>query len=559
MSFKKTEQQLNVIELSKKQRLIKVNAGAGASKTTTCVFLSEEEENKVPTLYLAFNKSMATEAQGKFGRHVTCRTTHSLAYQVHGKGLSHKLSRPKDKYVNMAGTAQEITKFYKLKPYQVGEDEYVGTTPISQLILETVKRYEQSGDMKLSKKHIPLQLQKDLHKKHPSMNQRHFADMVFKHAKKLWEDRINPDSVVMCSHDTYLKLYQLGKPDLSSKYQIIILDECQDTSDCVLDIFLNQKKSCKLIMVGDEFQAIYGWRGAVNAMDKVQGFKQAVLSKSFRFGEEVADIANVVLDGAFRIEGFEEVNSVTSHNEDIIDKSFPYTMLYRTNAELIMDGLDLLSEGKDVNIDIDVYDFTNMLRSAEALRANDMKKVKHADLLSFENWDEFIAETEFNGAFKRVARMVESNQVGRVCAILKGYRKDPDAHIQMITAHRSKGLEWDQVVLGNDFPSIYDEKGKYVGLQEAERNLLYVAVTRAQKYLCYNNTVREMLEREELEGVAVPEFDRHEDFDDYEENEARDLAKAHGISYTGFEGVEEGFNRVIANEVRSLTKDIKFK
>jgi hypothetical protein len=48
-------------------------------------------------------------------------------------------------------------------------------------------------------------------------------------------------------------------------------------------------------------------------------------------------------------------------------------------------------------------------------------------------------------------------------------------------------------VLAEDFPSVYDAKGKFVGLDDQERNLLYVAATRAKKKLYYNNSVLEML------------------------------------------------------------------
>ena len=63
----------------------------------------------------------------------------------------------------------------------------------------------------------------------------------------------------------------------------------------------------------------------------------------------------------------------------------------------------------------------------------------------------------------------------------------------MSTAHKIKGLEFDQIWLAEDFPSAYS-KGRYVGLPEEERNLLYVAVTRAKKVLEYNSTVLEVLE-----------------------------------------------------------------
>ncbi|KFX05882.1 hypothetical protein KP22_08450 [Pectobacterium betavasculorum] len=57
---------------------------------------------------------------------------------------------------------------------------------------------------------------------------------------------------------------------------------------------------------------------------------------------------------------------------------------------------------------------------------------------------------------------------------------EKDADVVVSTAHRSKGLEWDTVVLNDDFSDITDPL-----LSEAARtdetNLQYVATTRARK------------------------------------------------------------------------------
>jgi superfamily I DNA/RNA helicase len=74
-------------------------------------------------------------------------------------------------------------------------------------------------------------------------------------------------------------------------------------------------------------------------------------------------------------------------------------------------------------------------------------------------------------------------------------RNTDDPEIILTTAHKSKGREWDVVWLASDFPSNWNNKGEWVGLRDEERNLLYVAVTRARKHLIYNDTVRELIER----------------------------------------------------------------
>ncbi|EAK3352920.1 3'-5' exonuclease [Campylobacter upsaliensis] len=77
---------------------------------------------------------------------------------------------------------------------------------------------------------------------------------------------------------------------------------------------------------------------------------------------------------------------------------------------------------------------------------------------------------------------------------LKLYQ-NKNANIFLINAHLSKGLEWDRVILHNDFVRLGDlkakifegknqeEKAKREFEMEQELNLFYVAITRARFYL----------------------------------------------------------------------------
>merc|ERR1719483_1515298 len=65
---------------------------------------------------------------------------------------------------------------------------------------------------------------------------------------------------------------------------------------CMLSVCLQQK--CPKIVVGDQYQQIYSFRGAVNALDLVlKSDRTSVktnyfLTQSFRFGPEIAFLAN---------------------------------------------------------------------------------------------------------------------------------------------------------------------------------------------------------------------------------------------------------------------------
>ena len=49
-----------------------------------------------------------------------------------------------------------------------------------------------------------------------------------------------------------------------------------------------------MIYVGDKYQQIYEWRGAVNAMEQIATNHSTYLTTSFRFGQVIATTASTV-------------------------------------------------------------------------------------------------------------------------------------------------------------------------------------------------------------------------------------------------------------------------
>lgn len=515
MPFVRTHEQQHVVNMSKTEPCMKISAYAGATKTTTLVMIAEE--NVEPSLMLTFNKSLAVEAASRFPSWVECRTTHSLAYQFCGAQYQNKLKRPKGAYKNVAGTGSEIAKYFKLSDFLYllqgeREERKVKKAALGVAIKETVARFEQSAEREMEYKHVSLSVC-DTFMIRDKAAVRSFRYHVLTYAQKLWALRVNTSSDVLCTHDTYLKLYQLSNPDLS-RFGTIFLDESQDTNAVVLDIFLQQQDRCKLFAVGDGYQNIYSWRGAENAMEKLD-WPEARLTKSFRFGQEVGDIADYVLaeNGVIQtdVKGWEELSTSVFGPSEIPQSVMDgqYAMLFRTNGALIMEAVRLLEMGKKVNLEIDVSDFTKLLDSAIELQRGNMHKVKHENLLQFENWEEFGIEAEIvKGEMLRVFKMVENGSVYKVLGLLAKHENIANPDVWLTTAHKAKGREWMVVILAEDFPSPWNEQGEWVGLQDMERNLLYVALTRAKGVLCYNSSVQDMINRVETRDSTVrQEFD----------------------------------------------------
>lgn len=492
--MKPTAEQVKVIESISGVERLKINAGAGCAKTTTLRLIAEA--NEVKSLYLVFNKKNEIEAKEKFPSWVEVRTTHSLAYSAFGRELQHKLKRPVGQYINVCGTGTEIAKALRITDFIVNGNRKISANGVGLAVKETLNRFEFSADRELSHKHVSFSPVGSL-MTHKKFNRDDYSKEVLRHAKVLWDKRTDPTSFVLATHDTYLKLYQLSNPDLSA-YATIYLDEAQDTNMCVLDIVSRQ--TSKIVLVGDEHQQIYAWRGSVNAMEKFEA-TSTNLSKSFRFGKDIATVANKIIAKDFLV-GHEDIDTTIARHSDELGK---YTVLYRTNIALIFAAVDLLKTGKKINLEFDTVDFVRYLESAVALFRGEMNKVKHENLLPYTSWEDLKFEAEYEGGeLGRVVTIIESKQYVRILALIKEHENTNDPDVILTTAHKSKGREWDVVVLAEDFPSPLDEEGRFIGLSPEETNLLYVAVTRAKKKLVYNETVEVILtKRHQTEGSGI--------------------------------------------------------
>lgn len=500
LSFTPTDEQYAIEGAFQENRFTTIQAKSGSGKTSTLYMLANGTDDKI--LYLAFNKSMAEEARRKMPDNVECRTLHSICYQQLDQSLRHKLTRPEGAYVNVAGTGNEIAKKFKINNLIDKNGKTLLTRAmIGLMIKQTVGKFEFSDDAHLGRKHFPTVHLADIKRK--NINENKLITEVVTYAKQLWRERTDPKSETIMTHDTYVKLFELSGKDLG--YDIIFGDEFQDVNPAFLSILRNAKSAKRIVVVGDEFQSIYQFRGSQNMMKETSTYGvELPLTACFRFGQKVADIANMILEDkeplAHPLVGKGYDTSVGSYVSDMVDYTKPYTIIFRKNLTLLMEAMDRIADGEEIIINVDTKDFISMVDSVNALRRGDIEKVKHETVLPYANWDEFVECAESDPDAKRLLNVVVSGKANTIAHTLRTHRNSPTAKVTLTTAHKSKGLEWDQVVVANDFPSNYDKKtGEWVGLEEAERNLLYVAHTRCIKCLQWNSTVQEIID---IRGVA---------------------------------------------------------
>src|SRR5690349_8152022 len=118
------------------------------------------------------------------------------------------------------------------------------------------------------------------------------AEAVLAWARELWADMRDPRSAVPLEHDVYLKLWHLDGARLPAAAEVLYLDEAQDANPVTLAVLEAQGRPT--VWVGDPWQSVYRFRGSVNAM-RVIAAPRRHLSRSWRFGEELARVARAIL------------------------------------------------------------------------------------------------------------------------------------------------------------------------------------------------------------------------------------------------------------------------
>jgi superfamily I DNA/RNA helicase len=331
-----------------------------------------------------------------------------------------------------------------------------------------VRNFCKSLDDEIQSKHVEIN---PLLATNPAATEA-FKKIIVPHAKKMWNDLQKSDGFMKFSHDHYLKLWQLSNPKLP--FEFILFDESQDADPVMLSVVNNQSNAL-LVYCGDKNQAIYEWRGAVNALDKVHVDKKLWLTQSFRFGTKIAEEANYFLgklDAEHTVEGLRSISSTVQPDAN------PDAILCRTNGGVIRALMNALDQRKKVAI---IGRSDSLIDFAKA--CDDLKRgirTAHPELAPFLTWDDVKHWIESDpaeaGQIKTMVDLVDTYGAARLIACLKQTVDENSADVVLSTAHRAKGREWDRVKVTSDF---IDRKV----MRLEDYRLAYVAVTRAMKNL----------------------------------------------------------------------------
>lgn len=457
-----TPEQQAIIDAFRKEQSVTIVAAAGSGKTTTLRMLAQASKQR--GLYLAYNRAIADDAARSFPQGTLCKTAHSMAYRVYGQQFRHRLNGPRV-------PAAQAARILRVNDALRIDDKTLQPKQLTRLALEAVARFCHSADAEVQPWHVPSVTGLETGPQRDAIR-----SAVWPFARRAWEDLRQIDGQLKFSHDCYLKIWGLSSPRLP--YDFILYDEAQDANPVVLDVVRQQ--DAQIIPVGDPNQAIYGWRGAVDAMDQFKTDTTLTLSKSFRFGPAIAAEANKwlgILGSQLRVEGFERISSV------LRDLPNPDAVLCRSNAKAIEQVMEAIKDHRRVALVGGGDDMLRLAQAAVGLKAG--IGTDHPELFAFHTWGEVqdYAENDAAGADLKVfVKLIDDHGPDAIIDTLQ--RLDGDerrADVIISTAHKAKGREWDAVKVATDFREPKPNEDGSPGVVTREDAMLaYVTVTRAK-------------------------------------------------------------------------------
>lgn len=466
-----TPEQLAIVEAARDTTdNLLVSALAGAAKTTTLVEIAKALP-KVDILCLAFNKRIATEMQDRLPGNCTAKTLNSLGHSAWADTIGRRLKVDAGKNYKILRELIEL-----LDPDERGL-AFASFTDILQAIaagktcgwVPEVKRYEKAkrlmgdDDFHAWLDVEPTDLEWGL------IREASIRSLDLAH-----QGEVDFDDQILCP-----TVFTAFFP----RYPLVMVDEAQDLS-ALNHAMLRKIAKKRLIAVGDECQSIYGFRGAhEDSMQLLKcefNMRELILSVSFRCPQ------NIVREAQWRAphmrwpewadEG--EVTSLSSWNvEDIPDDA---TILCRNNAPLFAMAIKLLRHGRYPQlIGSDIG--KSLIKLLKKLGRPDMPQA--AVLEAIAAWQAGREKKSRNiGSVRDQAECMrifarQARNLGDTIAYAESLLKQ-HGPVQLMTIHKSKGLEFNHVYL-------LDRELIRVAEHQQERNLLYVGQTRAKQTLTY--------------------------------------------------------------------------
>jgi superfamily I DNA and RNA helicase len=285
---------------------------------------------------------------------------------------------------------------------------------------------------------------------------------------------------------------------ITKAYKYFFFDEFQDCNDIQFNIIKEfHKAGCKIIVIGDDAQNIYQWRGS--NIEYILNFDKYVsplithkLVYNYRSTPEIINISNnsIKLNPDQIPKEMLPTKISIDHKPTIINYDSDSTQAKKIIIEILkyiklhdipLDEIAIISRNnqplKVMEEALEKHNY-NITHSKKIFNNKDLEKsITINNKVKLENYAfaESSEEEETDETLLNYVALITDDKGDVKPKILPN-------HLSLTTIHKAKGLEWSVVFLisANDdkFPAEIDK----ISIQE-ERRLFYVALTRAKKYL----------------------------------------------------------------------------
>lgn len=495
---------------------LRIHAAAGTGKTTVLEHLASLKPD-AKILYLVFNREAAADARRRFPTNVTCTTIHAFAYQQlaqdpqerrildrldgplppwaddldHGRaGIDWSTSqRGPDDVLGWTLEEPEKDHFHEFdcetQRYRTA-DEMPGMYPSKVGLLDVAlavhARWARSGDPVPGPEHLP---RGELTDSRVALSK--YWDVLARVVQRIHQDRASPAGEMPIEHDHYLKRFAMKAKESHWNYDIVMLDEAQDASPLMVQLVQGQARhGAQIVAVGDPAQMLYEWRGAVNALERLDGV-ELPLTRTYRFGRRIATEANMFLtrlDSPLRVEGNPEINSTVGTSANYWfsmhrpEPERPYdAYLSLTNDAALAEARELVEDGHTVNLLGLAEPLSNTVESVKTWKSGgSVSDGVLARFTSLRHATENMYATYGMQNYAPILKFIQKNGIKEAIKLAERLRPEGAADTTVGTVHQAKGMEWGSVYLSG-FPSKPTEVEPWL------LRVAYVGVTRAKYHL----------------------------------------------------------------------------
>lgn len=476
-----------------------VNAAAGASKSTTIINCINIIDQKKKVLFIAFNREIVKSISERIGNKKNAKicTFHSLGYSILLENLGTKIKNYND-FINE----------FKYRNYIKKNIDKL-SSPSTQHNLKKNKFNYINNIINLveySKYYLAF-TEKEITRVSDKYGLTLFGDEIQVTRKVLKWGKTNIDQIDYT--DMIWLPNVLNFNTKKYKYNWILVDEAQDTSIAEQQLIDKCfKRGARFIAVMDRFQQINIWAGSSEeAIDKFKNYpntKEFKLPITYRCPKKVVELAKQYSDNIIAAD-----NAIDGEVKHDVSKYAPTAndmVLCRTTAPLVdlhlqymrvnkksyvkgyenirEDYVGLINSTHAKIIDRNCVTASGLFPKLYEKLFNEIEKVK--DTFMLDEDDALLHPMVFSiydciEGIKVISEGLETVEelLDKINIIFSGDEKDA---VQLSTVHKAKGLEADNVfiLLPSTMPSKFAKKDWEI---KTERNLIYVAYTRAKKTL----------------------------------------------------------------------------